>query len=175
MRNILLALVLPTSAMAHAEPTTAIATDPVGLVHESYSLSIMRAVSHRFAVRADATITPDTATIAGPHQLGVSAPIYLDRPFHGPFVDPGILVRRQPNYYGIGGFGNGAVGCLGCMTSTTITFGPQISVGWQFTCGSGLTLAAAVGAARTWASTSPGVARQYPVIPTSYLHVGYAW
>lgn len=159
-------LVLATTAHADDARTT-VTTDPVALVYERYTLGLARAVSAHIALRADAAVTPPTASLPGPSQLSAGVAIYFERAFHGPFLELGALVQHAPVW------GVGYLGGYPSEMETVTTVGPQVSIGWQVTLPRGFTLAAAIGAARTWATTNSWYA---PVTtPTSSLRVGYAW
>lgn len=158
-------LVLATTAHADDQRTT-ITTDPVALIYERYTLGVAHAVSEHIALRVDTAVTPPTSNVPGPSQLSAGVAIYFERAFQGPFLEVGALVQRSP-VWGLGYLG----GYL--ETDMVTTAGPQISIGWQHTLPRGFTIAAAVGAARTWATNDSWFA---PVVtPTSSLRVGYAW
>jgi len=157
----------------------AVATDPIGLVSGHYALSATYVVARRIGIRADVQILETQPGLIGTDgwRAGISAPIYLDRALHGPYIEPGLaLTNRFMGYAaGIGTLGSsGAVGGAS-MTSWlpqhARSVEPQIFVGWQWLFGSGLHLAAAIGVSRHFATDGSGTSFS---IPESYLRVGLA-
>lgn len=156
-------------APAIAEPTarrTAISTDPVGLVTGTYTLSVAWVLGERTAIRVNAESSdvhgvPDSRTWSA----SISAPIYLDRALHGPFIEPGVVVAHRLTALGLTQSGE-------LYATHDRMVGPQIFVGWQWMLRSGLHIAGAIGASRNW-STS----RSTTSVPVreSYLRVGYAF
>ena len=166
-----LAIMLLTTRLAHAdadasEPTFTIATDPIALAYETYTLSLARRASSHVALRADVEYTPDSiAPLGSPHggaRVAASVPIYLDRTFHGPYVEPGVFLARH-RALALDGLGG-----IGYSEPYELT-GTSMAVGWQATFRSGFTIHAAIGADRI---RSGGLVT---TMPTSYVRVGYAW
>jgi hypothetical protein len=174
MRHLLLSLLtslvlVPASARADHDIT--VASDPVALVAGTYTLSAARAIGSRVAVRVDGEATPDLPGFGGQTwRAGVSLPLYLERAFHGPFIEPGVVTGSYLTGLGLTegteDMPHGAVRAI-----TERLSGPRVFVGWHWMFGSGLHVAAAVGASRSW----PG-AREVPVRSReSYLRVGIAF
>lgn len=160
------------------EPRLAVATDPIGLFAARYALSATFVRSRWVALRADVEVIDDTSGFgAGGWRAALSFPLYLQRPLHGPYVEPGLaLVDRVVGYAvtgggigGLGGMGSGAIPAVVAMRERRAE--PQIFVGWQWSFPSGLHLAAAVGVSRRFAPDGSGSS---VAIPESYLRVGYA-
>lgn len=160
MRFFFLALLLPVPAFAES---TVVSTDPVGAVARSYAVTGTHALSDHIAVRADAQYAPETFTnIDGSQTWSVSGNVslYLDRPFHGPFAEVGVMTKRWV-----------AIGLTETMDIEAVPFraiGPQAFVGWQWTFPSGLHLSYAVGAWRDMTGDKL-IGRE------SNIRVGYAW
>ena len=99
-------------------------------------------------------------------------PIYLDRPFHGPYVEPGLAFADRFVGYGQGiGVlgGGGSVSYYPAQHARSIE--PQILVGWQWLFASRLHIAGAVGVARHFATDGSGASYS---IPQSYVRIGLA-
>lgn len=145
---------------------TAISTDPVGLVTGTYTLSIAQVLGAHTAVRVNAESSdvhgvPDSQT----WRASISAPIYLDRALHGPFIEPGVVVAHRLTAIGLTQAGE-------LYLTRDRMVGPQIFVGWQWMLRSGLHIAGAIGASRNWSTSGSTIS--VPV-RESYLRVGYAF
>jgi hypothetical protein len=182
---LLFSLTATGTATAHAERRTTISTDPIGLVAGTYALSITHLIASRVALRADGALTADVGPTSGPQQLGLGAQVFLHTTAQGPYLEGGLVARHESvsqagfGYLGgdpmpgAGGLGGGPIAGYGSNATHVVTFGPAVHVGWQHTFEqSGMMLAAAIGATRTWASAPAGVER---VAGTSYLRAGFAW
>lgn len=162
------------------DPRLAVATDPIGLFAGTYALSATY-VARLVTLRGDVQITEDMPGLpgSGNWRAAISVPLYLDRPLHGPFVEPGIaLADRFMGYSeGVGVLGGTDPGLGGLMTTTIWTpqrarsIEPQIFVGWQWMFRSRFHIAGAVGVARHFATDGSGTSYS---IPQSYLRVGVA-
>lgn len=162
------AVLAPTLASADdsIERRFAIASDPIRWLASSYALSASVVVSDHVAIRADGQHSPYLWSAS----LGV--PIYLDRALQGPFVEPGIGIRRYANMgqLGVAVVGSTAgIGMLGASSAYPRELGPQIMIGWQWMFRGGVHLAAAIGAARAGTSSGP------VAVPENYLRVGFAF
>lgn len=158
------------------QPRLAVATDPIGLVSGRYALTATYVLTHRLALRADVQIIEDPWAYSDSNwRAGISVPIYLDRPLHGPYLEPGLAIAERLVGYAAGMLGGGgAIGGLGGYTAMPLverSIEPQIFVGWQWLFDSGLNLAAAIGVSRHFASDGSGTSTS---IPESYLRVGIA-
>lgn len=163
----------------------AVGTDPIGLLGGRYALSATYVTSRRAALRGDVEIR-DTPAPAGIGTIGaigpgggsggsewraaVSLPVFLDRPLHGPYVEPGIAYAQRVTAYGYLG------GLSDTMTPVVVphydrSIEPQIFVGWQWMFSSGLHLAGAVGVSRQSAGDGSGTSYARP---ESYLRIGIA-
>lgn len=173
--SLALMLGLFSTGIAHAdaaapEPTFTLTTDPIALAYETYTLSLARRASSHVALRANVEYTPDSiGQLGGPlgsahggSRVAASVPIYLDRTFRGPYVEPGVFLARHRALV-VGGLGG-----IGYGEPYELT-GTSIAVGWQSTFASGFTIHAAVGADRIRSGDLVAT------MPTSYLRVGYAW
>ncbi len=162
----------------------AVATDPIGLLSGHYALSATYVATRHFAVRADMQIIEEPWAYADSSwRAGISVPIYLDRPLHGPYVEPGLAFAERLTGYAYGGIGSlggtsgdGLGGLGGMATFTPVPLSqrsiePQIFVGWQWLFDSGLNIAAAVGVSRHTASDGSGTST---AVRESYLRVGIA-
>jgi hypothetical protein len=167
----LLSLLVIVPASARADHGITVASDPIALVAGTYTLSAAHAVASRVAVRVDGEATRDLAGVAGQTwRAGVSVPIYFERAFHGPFLEPGVVTGRYLTGIGLTE-GTEAMPHGSVYAITERVRGPRVFVGWQWMFGSGLHLAAAIGASRSW----PG-AREVPARSReSYLRVGFAF
>jgi len=168
---LLLLLVSPTLALAddaaEPEPRLAVATDPIGLFADYYTLSGTYVTSRHAGVRADVSITGnDHAPTAERWRASLNVPLYLDRPMRGPFVEPGLAVVERGTAYGLGGLMEGAPPPV--VTYTEQSVEPQIFVGWQFLYRSRMSIAGAISVARH--DNGYG----HVAIPMSYLRVGLA-
>ena len=161
------------------EPRLAVATDPIGLFAGTYALSATY-VARYVSVRGDVQVTEDLPSLpgSGSWRAAISLPLFLDRPLHGPFVEPGIaLANRFMGYSeGIGVLGGtDTSGVGGLMTiwqpQHAQSIEPQIFVGWQWMYRSRFHIAGAVGVARHFATDGSGASYS---IPQSYLRVGIA-
>ncbi|MBA3454420.1 MAG: hypothetical protein H0T42_15115 [Deltaproteobacteria bacterium] len=181
-RIILLGFTITATATASAdtEPRTTISTDPIGIVSGTYALSITHKIAKRVALRADGSLAADVGQMSGPQQVGIGAQVFLHSAGRGAYLEGGLVARHEQTWAaGVGYLGSdqmtsGLGGSLGWYPGTThvVTFGPAVHVGWQHAFDSGMMIAAAIGATRTWASDPAGIQR---VASTSYLRVGYAW
>jgi hypothetical protein len=144
---------------------TNIAANPFGLFFGMYDLSVTHALSQNIAISGAITHIDDEFT-----QLSATLPIYFKRAYSGPFLEPGLLVRSQRDYY--------YDDCYDCSyggsyneTSRSWT-GPQMMLGWHWSFDSGLNLAAAFGVAKRLNNTS-----EYGdnTEANGYFRVGYAF
>lgn len=165
----------------------AVSVDPIGLVTGHYGVSIARRLGDHSAVRFDAQFTRDLEGVndSATWRIGVSIPIYLNKTFQGPFIEPGLAAASW-----LVGFGRSPTSESPWHGLHDQTAGPQIFVGWQRLFDNGLHIAAAVGATKNWMANEslPGVIGTVSGQPAStgigvlaapaaetYLRVGYAF
>jgi hypothetical protein len=156
----LLALVL-LSSVAHAdEPRLAVGIDPVGVMADDYALAATYSMSRVAAISASVDVSPLERRAA------LSLPLFLDRAFHGPYVEPGIaVVDRDPILGMIGGYSPMVLTHDNMQRSIE----PEMLVGWQWMFHDRVHIEGAVGVARH----DLGNGNVY-AIPISYLRVGLA-
>lgn len=161
----------PAIAGEAAPHRVAFATDPIGLLAGTYALSATYAVSRRVALRANAQYASELPGLADSRtwQASISAPIYFDRAFHGPFLEPGLVVADRVMGYDIVPAAGDAMD-PSYVALRFHTVGPHVFVGWQWTFRSGLHATYAIGASR---NLTAGSATWVP-IAESYLRVGFA-
>jgi len=184
MRFLLALPFLLTSSHSFAdepnEPRLAVATDPIGLFSGTYALSATY-VARYVTLRGDVQVTEDLpgSPGSGDWRAAISVPLFLDRPLHGPFVEPGIALANRFMGYGPGigvlGGTTDSAGLGGVMTTWqpehARSIEPQIFVGWQWMFRTRFHIAGAVGVARHLATDGSGTSY---AIPQSYLRVGLA-
>jgi hypothetical protein len=170
MRTLLLIALASSTAYAEPPRRIALAIDPLALVTGSYTASTTFAINDSVAVTGEASFTPADDAIAGGlqtsrEQLGVR--LYLDRAFHGPFVEAGLRrTHAQCDVYTADDAGN-----VYSYDVDERTFGPMASVGWQWTFHDRWTLSYALTASKVW-SSSGNVLGYYGVMPESNLRLG---
>lgn len=132
---------------------TNISANPIGAMFGIYSVSLSRALNHRFALRGDFTLA-DLGDVSG-MELGVSLPIYFKKMYSGFFLEPGIVLRSTENDYDDG---------------VDSIAGPQVLVGWHWSWDSGLNVSAAVGAGRNFKKDGD---YRVGAFPNGYFRIGY--
>jgi|HubBroStandDraft_6_1064221.scaffolds.fasta_scaffold338309_2 hypothetical protein len=164
----LLLAVLDASALADPteSPRFELATDPLGLLQGRYALAATYALTDHFAVRGS-IMHGDATTQLTVFRATVSVLAYLDRAFHGPFLEAGYAWEDQLLEYSES---------AGEPTETwTIDLGgPELLLGWQWTYAKHYSLSATVGAMRVWrpaVSELPAPTIEYE----SYVNVGYVF
>jgi len=169
MKKLVLAAALASST-AHAEPPRLlVATDPIGLIQDSYALTASYALSDHVAARGEVQLQRDDLDSIELWHYRASLPIFLDRTFHGPFVEPGVFqMTGTASSWVLDGSGNPV------PTSAQVkTFGPSMMVGWQWTFHDRYSIAAAFGGSKVWSSSSsPGVLG-FGGGPEWYVRVGW--
>jgi hypothetical protein len=130
--------------------TVNIASNPIGWMFGFYGASVSVAVHKNIALRGDLNVYHLGSNSGS--EIGVSAPIYFKRTFHGPFLEPGIVARTFDD------------DCDGCGS-----MGPEIMFGWHWMFDSGLNVAMALGALRNLGNGSDSAEL------TGYFRVGYAF
>lgn len=168
-------LVVLACAPALADPAPdahyELAVDPVSWLNHQYAASAATAISTHVALRTD--VGADASQASGPntaYQAGTSAQLFLERAFHGAFVEPGVVWHSAP----------AGVGCLGglqdtvCPMTRTRWTSAAVLVGWQWTSDAHFTLAAAVGYSRPIAGEPSPYYGDRPQVEW-YLRAGYAW
>ncbi len=149
--------------VAHADPRYELATNPLAVVDEDFSVSLAGVVGPHVVVRGELQLAtaglPLDQASAG---VAVSARLFLDRAFSGPFVEPGLVARTS------------STSCFESMVAGACDYlvGPEISAGWQWLFGSHYTAAASIGVEKFLAGEG---AAEIPLVYTGALRVGYAW
>lgn len=138
--------------------TTNIATNPIGWMFGFYGISISRAVHTNVAIRGDLNWFDFDGRTG--HEFGASLPIYFRRAFHGPFLEPGLVVRSLGS------------SCSDCGDSADESMGPEVVFGWHWTFDSGLNVAMAFGAMRNMNRDAMSSSKAEPA---GYFRVGYAF
>lgn len=184
--------VAPRIAMEVAPATSertrvlALSVDPIGFINGHYGASIARRLNDHAALRIDGQFVRDLDGVddSATWRLGISIPLYLNKTFQGPFIEPGLAASSQ--LVGIGLYPNGQ----SLYGVHDMAAGPQVFVGWQRLFDNGLHIAAAIGASQDWTATkyAPGViGTVFGQPPTTalgvlstpnaetYLRVGYAF
>jgi hypothetical protein len=164
----------PVVAIATPPPekreSLALSIDPVGLVTGAYAASATHVLGPHVAVRGDIQYTRELYmnipnTSAWSASLGV--PLYLDRPFHGPFAELGVVAGRSVDL----GIAVAQDGMSSDWVSDPVKeIGLQGFVGWQWTFRSGLHLSYAIGASRSWS----GNGQPSRVAGENAIRVGFA-
>jgi Protein of unknown function (DUF3575) len=145
----------------YAHKTTSISTNPIGWLLGFYGVSITHAVSQNVAIRGDVNFIEVTDSNTQGYEVGGSAPIYFKRVFHGPFIEPGIIVRD---------FDSSSE-----FTDHRPSIGPSIVFGWHWTFDSGLNVAAAIGVMRNMNHEQTEYGGNDTIEPSGYFRVGYAF
>lgn len=168
---ILIASAIAAPALASAEPRVVLATDPIAPLHGHYALSASYALGSHVAIRADAAVgdradQPDGHALA---QGSVSLQLFLDRAFHGPFLEPGLVVRRTPMFGALvedpGGYG---------VIADDFHILPEVLLGWQWLYHDRYSLAVAAGAAAV-PQVPYGVLGEPTYSTETYVRLGYAF
>jgi hypothetical protein len=143
-----------------------IAANPFGLFFGLYDLSASHAVSQNLAVSAAVTGTDEF------FQFSATLPLYFRRTFSGPYLEPGLLIRSEKDYY--------YDDCYDCSysssssTMSTSWTGPQLMIGWQWMFDSGLNMQAAFGLAKKLDGNNDPYSSDEPEA-NGYFRVGYAF
>ncbi len=142
----------------HAEPAPPrwnVASNPLGWLVGLYGASGTVVVAAHLGVRADVNYYMPVATESRGFELGAGLPIYLEGIFDGPFVEPGVIVRR---------YGDGDAEAI---------FGPQLLVGWQLIWRDRLNAAAAIGMGRDIRNARES--SRANLFANGYVRFGYAF
>jgi hypothetical protein len=151
-----------------------LSSDPLTWPFGGYGGSVSLAVSDHVALRAEADFLDVTDYRITEGDL--SAPIYLDRTYHGVFVEPGVVVRHVREA-GVDDCNPGITrpDCVPTpYTRWSTQWGPQALLGWHWSADNGVNLAIALGATFDVGSIDSRVSRT-PILPNGYLRVGYAF
>lgn len=169
MKLLVAALLLVSTPALADSPSTIIQVDPISWTQGQYAGGIARSVSDRIALRADATLVTGEPALSdfASSRSGVTAVYYLDRAFHGPFVEAGGQVRSTP--YSIE-----SMAPSGFDIARERAFDVTAFVGWQWSFRSGLTIAGAFGGSRTLVSSFNWFGGM-PSSRESYVRVGFAF
>ena len=158
MKKLLLLIALASSTANAEPPRLLVGTDPIGLVHDSYALTASYALSDHVAARGEIQLQRDDFDSLEVWHYRASLPLFLDRTFHGPFIEPGF-VQMHATY----------------MNYDIRTFGPSMMVGYQWTFHDRYSIAGAFGESKIWSTSStPGVLYAGGG-PEWYVRVGYVF
>ena len=146
---------------------TNIASNPIGWLTGFYGVSVSHAVHDNVVLRVDANLINLPGSSITGYEFGASVPIYFKRAFHGPFLEPGIIVRDIRE--GSDNFDDEFTASDTGMTGFQGSFGPSVVAGYHWTFDSGLNLAAAFGVMRNLNADDEGIE------PSGYFRVGYAF
>ena len=147
-------------------PKTNIASNPIGWMMGFYGISISQAVGTNVALRGDANLVDVSGSSTKGYELGASLPIYFKRVYHGPFIEPGLIVREFDERNDEA-FGDQVV-------ENRATVGPSVVFGWHWTFDSGLNVAAAFGLMRDMNRQQMEYDSDSDLEPSGYFRVGYA-
>jgi hypothetical protein len=153
------ALALCTS-IAHADRTTAVQVDALGLLDGRYAISLDHEITPNAAISVELSDVPGGPATRG---LTVALPVFASHVFRGFFVSPGVSVRGTWS----------SDNTLAPDVSTELA--AQIVLGWAWLTGSGLAISAAVGAVDELALTGYYCDCVAGVQPTGYVRIGYAF
>jgi hypothetical protein len=152
---------------ALADPRYELAIDPVSWVNHQYAASASVALAPQVIVRADGGIGIGTEN---ERRAGLSAKLFLDRAFHGPYVEPGVIWRDTTMDYG----------CLGgpqdegCPPARARWTSAAALVGYQWTFATHFSLAAAAGYSRPISGEPSAYDGDGPQLE-GYVRAGYVW
>jgi len=147
-----------------------LSTNPLGMVVGFYGVSLSRAVHNNVALKGDVTFLAPVDSDDTGIELSLTAPIYLRRAYQGPFIEPGVLVRR------IWSESDGMYGQASTTSSQEV--GPQVLAGWHWSWDSGLNLALALGVGRNLAHEDEAPGEHHddsPLMVNGYMRVGYSF
>lgn len=169
MKLLVTALLLVTTPALADAPSTTIQVDPISWTHRTFAGGIAHAIASRVALRADATVVTAEPTLSGftSSRAGVTAVLYLDRVFHGPFVEAGGHVRSTPYF-------TSSMDPTGFDITRERAFDVVAYAGWQWSFSSGLHIAAAIGGSRTLVSSFNWLGGM-PHGRESYVRAGFAF
>lgn len=181
-----------TPAATERVRVLALSVDPLGFIDGHYGASVARRLNGHAALRVDGQFVHDAEAVAysSTWRFAVSVPLYLNKTFQGPFIEPGLAVANR--LVGIGSYPVPQVGQPTLYGVRDHAAGPEIFVGWQRLFDNGLHIAAAIGASQDWTGTpypSPIVGSVFgqPIYggtgigvlartnAETYLRVGYAF
>jgi hypothetical protein len=150
----LLCLAAVASSTAYADPPRRImlATDPLSIVNGTYTLTAALAVHDHAAITGEASFTSADDSLppgieSSREQVGLR--LFLDRAFHGPFVEPGLRRAHSDGTF----YAADETGAVHASPFDQRTFGPIVSIGWQWTFHDRWTLSYALTAAKIWSSS----------------------
>ncbi len=146
-----------------------IQSDPVAWMFGFYQVSGSYALSQNIALSLEVSGWSYNNGNTSGYQVAASLPIYLKRVYSGPFIEPGLVVHSDNNYYS---------DCYDCSyasnTQMTRTWtGPEMMIGYSWLFDSGLNMSAAVGASKRL-SDNTGESNDDPDF-AGYFRVGYAF
>jgi hypothetical protein len=148
MRTLLLVALASSTAYADPPRRIMLATDPLALVNGTYTADAAYAIHDHVALTGEALYADPGDVVPAWRQSRVQAGVrlFLDRAFQGPFVEAGL---RRTHVSGDGT----AVDQNGApipFHAEYRTFGPTVSVGWQWTFHDTWSIAYAIGTSKAW-------------------------
>jgi hypothetical protein len=166
MKTLLVLAALACSTAYAEPPKLMIGTDPLGPLNDVYALTAAYALSDHVALRGEVQMQRDDFDTNELWHYRISVPMFLDRTFHGPFIEPGLVqMQGTINGYVLDASGNPVPQAVQLKT-----FGPSMMVGYEWTFHDRYTIAAAFGGSKIWSST-PGVLGLGG--PEYYVRVGW--
>ncbi len=135
-------------------PRANVATNPIGLLADLYSVSGSLAVSEMVALRGDVAVTNFSDNDQLGYQITANAAIYFRQMYQGFYLEPGLTLRR------------------GERDTSSKTFGPHVLAGWHWRWDSGLNTSLAFGLGREIGSDSEF---DDDIFAAGYWYVGYAF
>ena len=144
-----------------------VAANPLGAIAGIYGVSASYGVTSNVALHADINVYSNIFdSDASGYEIGIGAPLYLRRTYQGPFVEPGIILRK---------FGTGDI--------RGETLGPQVLLGWHSSWDSGFNVSYAFGLGRDFMTGSDseyhdsesGDKKDTELFANGYFRIGYAF
>lgn len=162
------------TSVATADPPTdsprfELATDPVGLFMGNYVLAAAYALTDHVVARASYSHGDPAMQLTTFHATA-TAQVFLDRAFHGPFLETGYVWEDDlVGYAALGGSQDAP------DYASLHKEGPEMLVGYQWTYAMHLTLSAAAGVMRVLYPSAVGGQAPQPTEYQWYLNAGYVF
>jgi hypothetical protein len=148
---LLISALLASTASAEPARRIEIAIDPLALMRDTYTVDAAYAINDHVAITGGGMYVhpADNSPDWGMNRLQAGVQLFLDRAFQGPFVEAGL---RRTVTHGVGyTLDENGVGTP--WNADYTTFGPQVSVGWQWTFHDTWTASYALGASKAWSQS----------------------
>ncbi len=126
-------------------PSGAIGVNPIGWLMETYGASAWLALGEHSALRVDGTVF-SWETGYESYEAELTLPLYLVRAFEGPFIEPGVSLRRTRGTPFMSDLEFDALGGADAPRQRRLK-GPTLLFGWHWLLGERAHLAAAFGVA----------------------------